>query len=522
MKLLDFINKKTNNAYESFKLVSVIFDRNARACTFKFLYKDTCKDDDRETLARLIKEYLNEEVEIIVKLKKAYVDVDLVKTVINNYVSRHSGSLGDGVLKDDIAVDISNSIVATISCNSFAYGYLSSPDAKADILAYIQGFFFEPVYIELKKKDMLEMDTNDDDLILPEAFMLEEESEQKEIRHNNVKLDEEIKFKGINGNPLMIESVDTSMESVEIAGELLFLNERTFESKRKDKEGNAQTKTYFSFTLKDATARMNVVYFPTKETLELAKEILVEHKTVIVSGQAEEFNGRVNFKAKHIGLCEILPEVVEGNTVAIEVKKEPNANYIFVKPEPYIELSQDNFLAEKVEIGKYLYEHDVVVFDIETTGLDALTCEIIEIGAVKISNGKITETFETLIKPKAHIPDEIVNLTGITDDMVKDCHSIKQILPDFYKFCYDTTIMAYNIDFDYKFINIAGMKLGYNFDMPQIDAMYLARAFIPGLKNFKLGTVCKRLGVSLENAHRAVHDATATAEVVIKLSPNIT
>ena len=82
--------------------------------------------------------------------------------------------------------------------------------------------------------------------------------------------------------------------------------------------------------------------------------------------------------------------------------------------------------------------------------------------------------------------------------------------------------MAYNIDFDYKFLSVHGKKLGYVFDMKQIDAMYLARAFIPGLKNFKLGTVCKKLGVSLENAHRAVHDAMATAEVVIKLSPNIT
>jgi DNA polymerase-3 subunit alpha (Gram-positive type) len=82
--------------------------------------------------------------------------------------------------------------------------------------------------------------------------------------------------------------------------------------------------------------------------------------------------------------------------------------------------------------------------------------------------------------------------------------------------------MAYNIDFDYKFISVHSKKYGYEFDMKQIDVMYLARAFIPGLKNFKLSTVCKKLDVSLENAHRAVHDAMATAEVVIKLSKNIT
>lgn len=521
MKLLDYINSKTNNAYEGFKLVSVIFDRSAKECTFKFLYRDECKDDDRVTLAKYIKEYMGEEVGVIVKLKKAYIDNDLIKTVVCNYISRHCSSISDSITKDDISVEIDTTIGVTIACNPFAFGYLSSVEAKSELLAYVQGFFFETVYIELSKKDILDLETNEEDLILPEAFMLEEEGERKKTRYNRVKLTEGLEFKGIKGNPVMIESVDPSMEGLEIAGELLFLTEKTFESKRKDKDGNAQMRMYYSFVLKDATGRMNVVYFPTKETIDTAKELLVEHTNVIVSGVAEEFNGRMNFKAKYIGTCEILPEEEEKEE-AVTIKKEPNENYIFVKPEPYIELAQDNFLAEKVEIGKYLYENDVVVFDIETTGLDALTCEIIEIGAVKISQGKITETFETLIKPKAHIPDEIVNLTGITDDMVKDCHNIKQILPDFYKFCYGTTIMAYNIDFDYKFINIAGMKHGLIFDMRQIDAMYLARAFIPGLKNFKLGTVCKKLGVSLENAHRAVHDATATAEVVIKLSPNIT
>lgn len=521
MKILEFINSKTNNAYKDFKLVSVIFDRKERECTFKFLYKDECKDDDRDFLGKLIKEYLDEEVKVTVKLKKAYVDDDLVKTVLANYIARHNASLSDTFKKDDIRVEISDVIAITIMCNAFTYNYLNGQDVRSDILDYVQGFFFEPVMINLEKINILKTEIHEEDLIPAEAFIIEEEVASKKIRYNKIKKIGSKEIKGINGNPLTINSVDTSMENVEIVGELLFLNERSFESKRKDKDGNTVTKIYYSFTLKDETGKMSCVYFPTKDMLESVKDILVEHKTIIVNGQAEEFNGRVNFKAKYIGECELLPLENEEEP-AIETIKEPNENYLFVKPEPYVEVAQDNLFAIKDTIGQYLYDNDVVVFDIETTGLDALTCEIIEIGAVKIKGGRITETFETLIKPTAHIPDEIVNLTGINDEMVKDSLSIKQVLPDFYKFCYGTTIMAYNIDFDYKFINIAGMKLGYNFDMRQIDALYLARAFIPGLKNFKLGTVCKKLGVSLENAHRAVHDATATAEVVIKLSPNIT
>ena len=120
------------------------------------------------------------------------------------------------------------------------------------------------------------------------------------------------------------------------------------------------------------------------------------------------------------------------------------------------------------------------------------------------------------------IPEEITNLTGINDEMVKDAPCIQKVIADFYKFCYNSTIIAYNIDFDYKFVNQFGKRNGYIFDNKQIDALYMARAFVPGLKNFKLGTVCKKLGVSLENAHRAVHDAMATADVVIKLNKNLT
>jgi len=424
---------------------------------------------------------------------------------------------------DDIIVDISGNIGITISCSNFAYDYLNSAEVRTDILAFVQGFFFEPVYIELVRKDSEVQLVEEMDVLPVEMFALEDEKPEKTIKHLKVKLTEDYESKGINGNPISIDSLDASMGVTEIAGEVLFVTEKSFESKRKDKEGNAVVKQYYSFTLKDSSGKINCVYFPTKDCVDKVKEVLVEHKTMILSGTPEEFHDKMNFKVKYLGSCEIIPEdVVEETISEVEFKKEPNKDYLYVKPEPYIELMQDNFFAVKEEVGEYLLKNDVVVFDIETTGLDPLNCEIIEIGAVKIKGGRIAETFETLIKPKVSIPDEIVELTGITDDMVKDAPNIKQVLPDFYKFCYGTTIMAYNIDFDYRFINIAGIKQCYNFDMRQIDAMYLARAFIPGLKNFKLGTVCKKLGVSLENAHRAVHDATATAEVVIKLSPNIT
>ena len=135
MKILEYINNKTNNAYKDFKLVSVIFDKSEKECTFKFLYKDTCKEDDRETLSRLIKEYMDEDVSIVVKLKKAYVDDGLVKTIFNNYISRHNASLAENFSTDDIKVEINDTINVIISCGDFAYNSLSGSDVRADILS---------------------------------------------------------------------------------------------------------------------------------------------------------------------------------------------------------------------------------------------------------------------------------------------------------------------------------------------------------------------------------------------------
>lgn len=517
MKLLDYINEKSNNTYKDFKLVSVIFDENNKSLVFKFLYKDEFLPSYKDELQKLVSDYINNDVEIIIKCKKAYIDNDLVKDVIYNFIYRHYASVGVDFTKQNIDVAIDDSIHLTINCNEFQYKYFSSNIIKNDILSYADGFFFEPFELNF---NLLNDNSVGEELSIENPFI-------DMFSDNNASALKYVRIANVNnyigevvGVPLDISSIKGVMENIEIVGTLRFLNEKSFESKRKDKNGESVIKTYYSFSIVDANNnKMSCVYFPNKA--DNAKAVgLIEGNIYIVHGSVEEFNGRTNFKVKAIGTCEVLPEEQEKDEDIIEYKKV-NENYMFVKPELHIEIFQDNLFAIKEEVGRYLIDNDVVVFDIETTGLDATKCEIIEIGAVKIHNGKISETFETLIKPTVAIPQEIVELTGITDDMVVNAPNIKQVIPDFYKFCYGTTIIAYNIDFDYKFINIQGKKCGYLFDMKQIDALYLARAFIPGLKNFKLGTVCKKLGVSLENAHRAVHDAMATAEVVIKLSTNI-
>lgn len=157
-----------------------------------------------------------------------------------------------------------------------------------------------------------------------------------------------------------------------------------------------------------------------------------------------------------------------------------------------------------------------VVFDIETTGLSSINDSIIEIGAVKIKDCQIVDTFETFVNPQIHISNFITKLTGITDDMVKRYPPIDEVLPKFLEFIKGSTLVAHNANFDVTFIKTKAKNLGIEVDNPVLDTLELSRHMYENLKNYKLDTVAQHLGVSLENHHRAVDDARATAEIFLK------
>lgn len=158
---------------------------------------------------------------------------------------------------------------------------------------------------------------------------------------------------------------------------------------------------------------------------------------------------------------------------------------------------------------------EFVVFDLETTGFSSKNDKIIEIGAVKIKNGEIIDRFSEFVNPERMIPAEIIDLTGITDDMVKDAEKIETILPKFMEFTGDATMVAHNAAFDISFIKKNLKDLGKTFKNQVMDTVPLARFLYPELKRVKLNTVAKHLGVSLENHHRAVDDAKATADILV-------
>lgn len=163
------------------------------------------------------------------------------------------------------------------------------------------------------------------------------------------------------------------------------------------------------------------------------------------------------------------------------------------------------------------FEGTFICFDIETTGLSAARDKITEIGAVKVVNGEIKETFSTFVNPEMPIPQKITQLTGITDDMVKSAPSQSEAVTAFLEFAGNNVLVAHNAPFDTSFIRKACENMGREYNCTSIDTVAISRAILSDIKNCKLDTVAKYLRLGDFNHHRATDDAEILAKIFICL-----
>ena len=326
-------------------------------------------------------------------------------------------------------------------------------------------------------------------------------------------------------------------------------------------------KNIFNFDITDYNGSITVkVFGPIKETAIL--ENLKKGSTIVVSGDVEydRYASEIVLSAKSIGTAEKIKVVDNAPKKRVELHMHTNmsqmdgvssakdlilraaawghpavaitdhgvaqaypeamntAEWFVNKNEEKLKViygTEAYFMDDMVESVKGDSDEDLsgtfICFDIETTGLSANRDKITEIGAVKVVNGEIVDTFSTFANPEMPIPARITELTGITDDMVKDAPSQAEAVKAFLDFAGDNVLVAHNAPFDTSFISKACENMGLPYNYTSIDTVAISRAILPDIKNCKLDTVANYLRLGNFNHHRATDDATILAQIFINL-----
>lgn len=154
-----------------------------------------------------------------------------------------------------------------------------------------------------------------------------------------------------------------------------------------------------------------------------------------------------------------------------------------------------------------------IALDLETTGLNPKYARILEVGAVKIKDGKIVETYDKIVNAKTYLSDQIVSLTGITQEMMEDGEEIEKVIVELLDFCGDDVLLGHNIAFDYSFVKKAAVNQKLTFEKEAIDTLKLARKFLPELEKRSLEFLCEYYNIVQEEKHRAYFDALSTSRL---------
>ena len=459
----------------------------------------TAEDEDRAR--QIARSFVPEEFECNIEISKLTPDEKMVAKSIKGAIDKCSKALASLITEDDIAVqktdegfDFTISVIA---------GTAYSDDVAEKIVAILSKTYcgkFTGRCVRSDKK--------------LESIEIEEEKENIEytipVRTFQIEDFTPVESDTFQKTAVYLADVNFESENVVVCGVIEHIEERAYTRKKDGLE-----KTYFSIVLNDSTAQMRVTYFTRKSTVEKIKK-LKEGDSIVCTGKTEIFNGAVRYTARNIDRG----HAPEGFVPQKRASKPAPKYYTAVEPQPYVDFTQADLFTKEV-LPDCLINNTFVVFDLETTGLNSSPAggnmdRIIEIGAYKISGGEIKESFSTFVNPGRKLSEEIVKLTGITQEMVESAPGYEKVMPDFFKFCQGAYLVGHNIaGFDYKFVEYYCSILGYNLERKLFDTIPLSQELL-FLSNYKLNTVADHFGITF-NHHRAVDDALVTAKIFIEL-----
>ena len=482
---------------------------------------DVFDDVAKAAVKQIVRDLVGYDLDVTVKYTKCYADENAVKQKVKQFLVKECGLVfTTGMSGDDISAEITESGIKIVLSAPKEMKMILVQDGTAGRLEEeLDREFVEPVSVELFERMPKEGDATFDGIADEVGYI-------DNSRLIKITLRDKVYGRGnITTAPIYICDAAESA-STNLCGKITIIDKKMYNNKnygRKDVKKGGRTNTsdeqlaMYKFTLSDTTGNISVVVFPNKPEDE-ALESLQTGDTLAVSGRiaVNSYSGGLQLTADIVSKALIDYDSI---TTEVPAKKEPK-DYEFVKPVPYIEEKQSSIFDKGEQTPDYLAGKTFVIFDTETTGLNPVSDKIIEIGAVKMKDGRITEVFETLIDPMEPIPPDSIKTHHITDDMVKGSPVFSEVLPDFYKFTRNAVLVGHNVEFDYKMLAENSRNSGYVFDNELEDTIALAKKFRP-MRNYKLQTLCEELGVVNEEAHRASADALATAKCFYEIAKYI-
>lgn len=499
-KLFSFENQK----YSFLKLYKVTYDTQQNLCEITFLYPETMSQIDkpmRDELQKFAENNLNINAKIKVKFKRSFLDERLLKAQIIKFFKNNYKSISSFLTDKQIEIQKQGEkILINLNFAKEVFQLFNSTLAQKQLLSELQDNFIGDFTIQACENENFKISD-----IIPDVPI---KVPPKKVVRYQVEPIKKLFGKDISPNPELIKNNTHPKPSVILFGKISNLQKKTFTAKHGKNKG--EEKVYYTFVLDDSS-KIDCVYFSTK-TNQKKCEALADGMSFLCLGDIK------------IGITDKPTYYINAMTYA-QIKTQPQEleeeieSAGVVKIEDYFEHKQENIFCKQPTYKEPISSRDIVVYDLETTGLDPEFCDIIEIGAIKIEKGRITKKFATFVNPGKHIPDEATAINHITDDMVASAPKIEDVILDFYKFCEGCIISGYNNNgFDNNFLKKAYQKAGLKFNPESLDVMLLARAGGVKTSNFKLTTVAAALGIDLSNAHRAYNDAFATAKVLLKLN----
>ncbi len=500
-KTIEIVGKIRNSVEkaERIKLKRLIVDKTNYNLNFEFINDRALDDVGVEKIKEILKDFVPDKFSgFSVEVKKIVADKELVEKEIEYFiknkfasVSHHTKEMNfDFVFTDDRCE-------YTIKSNDDMINYIVQNGVLEKISAYLSENFCNEFIGNVESVGEAVVDSS----LLKVS---EPESAYEKIKCRTIKVIDPVRLWGEEIEPYAVYIADSALAY----GKASFCGVITAINQKETKTG----KPFYIIELDDKTGKISGKIFMTKEKEKKFEKIQVG-TTVLTSGELSAYNGMPSYKINDLSFCELPKDFVPEEK---PTKKAPS-EYSLIFPSPLVDMSQGNMFSVEREIPECLKGVTFVVVDLETTGTSYMGGDkITEIGAVKIEDGKITQKFQTLIDPQMQISEKITSLTGIDDDMVRGQPTFEKVLPDFYKFCDGAVLIAHNAEFDCGFIKFYAKPEGYDFKNGIIDTLALARETLPGLKNYKLNTVCDHFGIEFLH-HRALSDAHATAKMFLEL-----